>query len=225
MLQMLLHQACCSLGITTLKRLNQHDMLGVRLMGRLRRLIHERYERGAQQQVRQNTRQHTIAMHRCEQGMELAEQSRALGDIFGSQCFALFCQVRLELGNLVWGDVRTQIGRDSGLEHGAHFKDLLGFLDRWLRHERPTPWQERHELVTRELVQSLAYQGSRNREMLTQLLLGEFGPRHEPAFSNRLRDGLNDVLGREHWFVCGGWVGVVLQIVYNPSDSEVAATG
>src|SRR5215472_12833808 len=173
----------------------------------MRRLVHERDQRRAREQVGLQLGEHVVAEHAREHDVEVGEQARAARDIGARHRRPLGLEVRAQLGDLRVGDRRTQAPDERAFDHLAQLEDLPGLLDARHRDVRSARRLERDEAVAAELVQRLAHERARDVEDVGDALFGELGAGHQASFDDRRGDRLDDAPRRRRLGVAVGRTG------------------
>lgn len=188
-------QAYGGAGVTRFQCVDDGFMLGLRLCGGVRALVHQRYQGTARKQFGQHLREYLVALHARQQRMEVRQQSSAARHVGSSHGRTLGLEVVSQLCHLVRRDRLGQSGQHCRFQHLADLEDLASLLHAGLGDERPTCGLQRHQPVTAELIERLPNQRAGDLEDIGDLLLGQLGARHQSALDDGLRDGANDALG------------------------------
>ena len=172
------------------------SLAAARGFSRVCRLVHQRDQRRAAEQVDQQLRQHLVAQHACQNGMKVCQQPRAAGHVGARHRRRFITQVAAQLGNLAVGDARTELAGQCGFEHRTHLEHLARLVDAGHRDKGATRAFQRHQTITTELVQRLAHQRARDLEDVGQLLLRQLGAGHQAALDDGQGDRVDDAFGR-----------------------------
>ena len=193
--QVLFHQLLRGACIAALQRIDDGHVLFEGMLGRVRRLVHERDEGAPRQQVGQHVSERLVAQHVGEHDMKVCKQPRAARHVDALDRGLFVGEVGAQPGDLRGRDGRGQPLGQRRFEHLPHLEDLACFFDARFGHARAARRFERDKLVAAQAVERLAHDGARHVEDVGDLLLGELGARNKAALDDGGGDGLDDALG------------------------------
>jgi hypothetical protein len=205
-LQMLFHQPDRRADVALLERIDDRDMLGERVLGRVRRLVHQRDQRRARDELGEDAGEHLVAEHAREHDVEVGEQPGPARHVGAADRRLLVAQVAAQLGDLRLAELGGGAPHHRAFEQVARLEDLARLLDARLGDACAACRLERDQLVAAELVQRLADERARDLEDVGDLLLGQLGAGHQPALDDRRGDRVGDALGRIGAAAVGGAV-------------------
>jgi hypothetical protein len=191
----LLHELGRGTAVALLERLDDLDVLGLRVFGRMAALVHQCDQLRARQQVGDQFGQYLVAEQARQHHVEVGQQPRAAAHVAALDGIALVLQVRAQLGDLRVGDARRQVAGHAAFHQPAQLEHLARLLGRHGRHESATRGQQRDQPAAAQLVECLAHHRARDREHVGDLLLHELGARHQPLFDDGVGDRLDDLVG------------------------------
>jgi hypothetical protein len=113
--------------------------------------------------------------------MEIAQQLGSAAHIFMRDGFFFLFDVGFQGANFGGGDVSDKLTRHLNFQHAPDGKDLLGFVGGGRRNKSATGGLHANELILGKLKKGLPDQCSGDTKVGGQLLLGQFGARHEPV--------------------------------------------
>ncbi len=192
---MLLHQPCRTTAVAPLERFDDLDVLGLRVLGRVPALVHQRDQLRARKQIGDQFGQHLVAQQARQHHMEIGQQPRAATDVAALDGALLFAQMRPQLGQLRVGDARGKFAHHAALDQAAQLEHLAGLFGADGGHESPAGRQQGDEPAAAQLVQRLPHHSARDGEHIGDLLLHQLGARHEALFDDGAGDGLDDLVG------------------------------
>src|ERR687891_1667303 len=162
------------------------------------RLVDANDERGARDQLAQESRDCPVAGELGQQQVELAGQTDQAAPVTGRLCL-LLCHVTTQPLGAGW---RQSVGEPvdhMGLERAPRLEHLACLLDRRTGDERAAVWPGLHHMLAGKALQHPTDQGPADPEDLTQRLLAQLGAGRQPLLDDGTVDlGVDGVGGCGH---------------------------
>ena len=177
------------------QRFHNFGVLFVRMLGRVRALVHQRDEGAARNQLAQQLGQHLVAHQLGHAHMKVAQQLGAARHVLVTHGQFFLRHMLAQRLDLAGRHDLHKGARHFGFQHAAHRKHLLGLFHRRRRHKGPPRGFQPDQPVLRQLKQRLAHQRARHAEVVGQFLLGQLGARVQAVFHDGAGQRLDNVVG------------------------------